>query len=398
MENFCAIGGDGRDPRHKSVDYIAASYINDKIGFRVITSPNTQIGYILNPLVAKISCVYPTDAATLARSDYGCGPHEHDPIYGLNGYQKSNIISRYYHQKSLQRYSNFNFGRTTSSSDIPCDHFYPTIGHTEPIVWESVTTTAPSSSSSGSTSYIRRHLQKSHLPSIRTSNETTSDHKNNPRGIITNLSYTTIPNKMAMWDAPYLRGSPPCNMSINRFHPTFYPSYKENEDDDDDNQYRNDPYEPPDHWWIYLDHASWNVTNFQNVMDAMQLFIQHDPTIDIWNEIVIDLSSSYGSPVSLNQMVLAVFFIVDDTDEDQSSQYYDLYQRAYEETQLLRHREDDHSNTTFPPVLIANITALKYNQPLFQCADRHVIKRIPKRTKKKTKRMSIKKKMDVKEL
>jgi hypothetical protein len=291
MESFCAIPTQimGMDGGH-----VSASWINEIIGFRVITA-RSSIGYILDPSAVDILCIYPTDAATAGRDQYGCGAHFNDPVNGKFGYQRSNFISRMIHRRDIERMIEFNFGKH-EPQDIPCNRLYHPFGEGTPIVW-----------------------------SI---NSTLND-------TVTSFMYETMSGKIASWDAPFLSGGrAPCAIE-NEIPATLS---------------KND-------WWIYVDYKSWSPSSeWQLVMDSMMnVFVKRGGPheMNLWNEIVLKLPK-----VSMSQIVTAVFLVVHPDMEE--NEYKQLYQQALQETRLLEKNK-------VKPLLIANLTALANNEPLFRC-------------------------------
>ena len=145
--------------------------------------------------------------------------------------------------------------------------------------------------------------------------------------------FSTMLRTVASWDEPFL-GRTTCNIS--------------NEIPD-----LNDT----DNVLIYMDATKWDpVSEWQTVMDSMSnIFGKYGPMF--WNEIIVDLPST-----TMKSIISAVFFIIDETMDETTIQA--TYERAVFESSLL-----DNDNTIRKPILVVNVTALEYNEPLFTCAD-----------------------------
>jgi len=98
-------------------NHLAASWINAAIGPQVIPT-ETNIGLILDPALADIQCIYPTDGASDTRNNQGCGPFNFDP-------DSLSIFTRWNLRKLYNSYKEFNFA-VTPWEDIDCEAFFGT--------------------------------------------------------------------------------------------------------------------------------------------------------------------------------------------------------------------------------------------------------------------------------
>ena len=109
-------------------DHIAASWINQDIGYQHIIPVQPEIGLIIDPLATdtQINCIYPTDAASDGRDNFGCGPPKLDPIYGSQGASKIDSVNLMILREKFIRYKNINFGVNTPWNNISCNALLPT--------------------------------------------------------------------------------------------------------------------------------------------------------------------------------------------------------------------------------------------------------------------------------
>lgn len=107
-----------------NANHISGSWINQRIGPGHIIPSQSGIGLLLDPSVAEIHCLYPTDGGTDGRDDAGCGPLQMDPEHGSQGASSKNFITRQFFRNFLNNYKTLNFGRQTSWLDIDCFDFF----------------------------------------------------------------------------------------------------------------------------------------------------------------------------------------------------------------------------------------------------------------------------------
>lgn len=103
-------------------DHMSASWVNANTGVQVILG--TPLGLILDPDKVDITCIYPTDAATLDRDGKGCGPPRADAKHGSQGSDSFNFITRKIAQKAMTDFKNRNFGFETAWEEIDCQYFF----------------------------------------------------------------------------------------------------------------------------------------------------------------------------------------------------------------------------------------------------------------------------------
>eukprot|EP00980_Cylindrotheca_fusiformis_P027598 scaffold21455_cov116-Cylindrotheca_fusiformis.AAC.15 len=106
-------------------NHVAASWINQRIGAQHIIFSQAGVGLLLDPTVASINCLYPTDSGSDGRDVKGCGPDMLDPQFGSQGASSyDNIISRFLVRKFFNDYKRLNFGSRKAWKDIACSKFF----------------------------------------------------------------------------------------------------------------------------------------------------------------------------------------------------------------------------------------------------------------------------------
>ena len=331
---FPPPSGEGGETSHPCIigideDHIAASWIHQDIGYEHIIPVQPAIGLVIDPIATEtyIHCIYPTDAASDMRDNFGCGPTKLDPIYGSQGASKIDSVNLMILREKFTRYKNINFGISTPWNNISCKVLFPSSSSTSPTMWR--LKEDDNIESSSSSNYCKSNNTPSVDPKLRTA--TMGDPRHN-RYIYSTMLETT----KRIYDS-YM-GFSVCNLTM-----------PVQEFDDDEPP---PPATPMGNIWMYNGPCSWNPTKDWSTMVTMQLeMLTMSPETKIWNEIVLRL------PTQMKDIISAVFYIVssDMTHDDLVT----IQRQANQEAKLLGGK----------PVLQINATAMEQHDgsPLFTC-------------------------------
>lgn len=120
--SMCLASSTCFQPMGFTQQHLSASWVNADIGFKILPAPS-QLGLIFKPeAVEMATCMFPTDAATDARDDHGCGPMMTDPEYGSQGASRIPPAVKEKYGKMFDAYKEFNFPGM-EYSDIECMQF-----------------------------------------------------------------------------------------------------------------------------------------------------------------------------------------------------------------------------------------------------------------------------------
>ena len=97
--------------------HLSASWINYLTGVQVLPA-KSNVGLILDPKAIRVQCLYPTDAVSNERQDFGCGPFEWDPEFPGYTPAEQQVL-----QQEIRHYKTVNFGVNTTASEIDCMDF-----------------------------------------------------------------------------------------------------------------------------------------------------------------------------------------------------------------------------------------------------------------------------------
>jgi hypothetical protein len=224
-----------------STTKVSASWVHSKKtrGFRVIGRPidiGPPVGLVLKPTELSVRCLYPADAATDGRDGDGCGVPSSDPQFGSQGYDHTNWINKIMTKYQIMQYKNDAFGKDRHWNTIPCSEF----------------------------------LGPPYTPGNDTSNninlQVLGRLEDNQQWEIYDIPHLII----EQWS--YIMGFPICNHSS--------------------------PVPPPDlddgmqHDMIYYGLDFWRPINWTVSLELMMKLFNDFPTLEIWNELVLDVPTT----------------------------------------------------------------------------------------------------------
>jgi len=222
---------------------IASSWIQQNItGFRVVGPyfDPAPVGHILQPNATTIRCLYPIDGATDGREDEGCGPMRDDIHYGSKGYDHAKWYTKLLLKRKIIEFKNSRFGNNRTWDSIPCSEFL------------------------GSTA-------------ANFSSAVLGEVNNDDRSWTYQRTSEYI---IQSWS--YIMGHNICNTS----QPLPTPSFNDTD------------------FLVYFGPTPWQPQHWEEMLFLMKDAIVEHPSIQIWNEITLDVSADM-----LNDAVQAVFYV-----------------------------------------------------------------------------------------
>ncbi|KAL7564278.1 hypothetical protein ACA910_014341 [Epithemia clementina (nom. ined.)] len=274
----------------------------------------SQVGMILDPKKVHIRCLYPTDGNTQFRSAQGCGPVEGGGVgAGKVGGGMGRTMQRPFPslpssssstmRDLILQHKNLNFGVDTPWTDIDCQDFFPMVGGVAgrdqlSLLWhwanQKNTTTANTTTTTTTTT----------SSSFSAANRSNNDHHHHR---IIQGAYEYVQEQYA-----HIMGHDVCNAMVRgrQTHGIYY---------------------------VYTDQDSWNVPalDWQTVMDYQWQIIQNNDSSrssqpqSLSSSSMSSMSSPYSVKAHFNEIVmdlplpqlqnvvLAVFYIVDDNNDSQ---------------------------------------------------------------------------------